>query len=137
MTQNSAVRAIPYLTCRDAGEAIAFYSRAFGAVELSRIPDDAGRVSHAEISVGGAAIYISDEYPDHDALSPQTVGGTASMVVLIVPDADALFEQAVAAGATVTRPLQDRFDGAARNGKLLDPYGHRWMIFSELARPAG
>jgi PhnB protein len=131
MTHSDVVRAIPYLTCRDADGAIAFYGRAFGAVELSRIPDDAGRVSHAEISVGGAAIYISDEYPEHDAHSPQTVGGTATMVVLIVPDADSLFDQAVADGAAVMRPLQDRFDGAARNGKLRDPYGHHWMIFTQ------
>jgi uncharacterized glyoxalase superfamily protein PhnB len=30
----------------------------------------------------------------------------------------------------VDRPLADEFDGALRNGKLIDPFGHRWMLSS-------
>ena len=66
-------------------------------------------------------------------LSPQTVGGSPVMIVLTVPDVDALFARAVAAGATVDRPLQDGFDGKLRTAKVIDPFGHRWMLLTERA----
>jgi PhnB protein len=125
--------ATPYLTARDAVAALEFYKRAFGADEVLRILDDDGRVSHAEISIGGARIFVSDEYPDIGVVSPQALGGTASAVVLEVADADATFAQAVAAGATVMRPVADQFGGAARAGRLKDPFGHDWLIRSENA----
>jgi uncharacterized glyoxalase superfamily protein PhnB len=50
-------------------------------------------------------------------------------------DPDGLFARAVSAGATVDRPMADQFDGEFRNGKLVDPYGHRWMLLTRL-RPA-
>jgi PhnB protein len=123
----------PYLCARPAAEAIEFYKRAFGAVESYRIPDDEGKISHAEITIGDALIMISDEYPEINVLSPQSIGGSPVMIVVDVPDVDTLFNQAVAVGATVDRPLMDRFDGALRNGKLVDPYGHRWMLSTHTA----
>ena|SRR3712207_1108860 len=123
--------ATPYLTARDAAAALEFYKRAFGASETLRIPDDDGRVSHAEISIDGARIFVSDEYPAIGVVSPQTLGGTATAIVLEVADADATFAQAVAAGAVVIRPVSDQFGGAARVGRLKDPFGHDWLIRSE------
>jgi PhnB protein len=122
--------ATPYLCCKDSAAAIDFYRRAFGAAELSRIVDN-GRVSHAEIRIGDAAIFLSDEHPESDVLSPDTRGGSPVMIVLSVPDVDAMFEQAVDAGAAVDRPLQDGFGGKLRTAKLIDPAGHRWMILTE------
>jgi len=127
----SRITATPYLCCKDASSAIEFYKAAFGAEETMRIPEPSGKVSHAEVSIEGAAIYISDEYPEINVLSPQTIGGSPVMIVLDTPDVDSLFHKAVAAGATVDRPLQDGFDGALRTGKLIDPYGHRWMVVTE------
>ena len=55
----------PYLTAHDCAAAIAFYSKAFGAVETgARFTDSDGGIGHAEITIGGATIYVSDEYPD-------------------------------------------------------------------------
>lgn len=120
----------PYLCAKDAARAIDFYKTAFGALETLRLPDDDGRVSHAELLIGDAKVFISDEYPEIGVLSPGTIGGSPVMIVLEVSDVDSLFNQAVAAGAKVDRPVMDRFDGALRNGKLLDPFGHRWMLTS-------
>ncbi|MBZ0289761.1 MAG: VOC family protein [Anaerolineae bacterium] len=128
--------AVPYLCAKDAAHAIDFYKQAFGALEVLRIPDDNGRVSHAELLIGGARIFVSDEYPDIGVLSPGTIGGSPVMVVLEMDEVDTVFNQAVAVGATVDRPLMDRFDGALRNGKLLDPFGHRWMLTTRFADPA-
>ena len=35
----------PYLTCDGASDAIAFYKKAFGAVEISRLEDKDGRIA--------------------------------------------------------------------------------------------
>ncbi len=42
----------PYLVVKDADRAIAFYARAFGAVELMRMQQPDGRVGHAELRIG-------------------------------------------------------------------------------------
>jgi PhnB protein len=59
------------------------------------------------------------------------------MIVLDVPDVDALFQRAVAAGASVSRPLEDAFDGRLRTGKVNDPFGHRWMILTRYEQKRG
>jgi PhnB protein len=131
-TAGFRVTATPYLCVKHAAEAIAFYKKAFGAIETSRIPDDDGKISHAEIQIGDARIMISDEYPEIKVLSPESIGGSPVMIVLEVEDVDSLFQQAVVAGAVVDRSVMDRFDGAMRNGKLNDPFGHRWMLVTHL-----
>lgn len=120
--------AIPYLSIRNAGEAIAFYKRAFGAVEKLCIGHD-GRIGHAELEIGEARIMLSDEFPDHDALSPKTIGGTPIMIHLYVEDVDIFTRRAVAEGLAVLRPVEDQFYGD-RGGKFEDPFGHRWWIAS-------
>jgi PhnB protein len=121
----------PYLTFRDAAQAIEFYQRAFGAMEQVRLLDEDGKVSHAELLFHGVPVYLSDEYPEIDVLSPETVGGTPVMLVLDVDDVDTVFKQAIQAGGRETRPLQDSFGGSLRTGKLVDPFGHHWMITTE------
>ena len=120
----------PYLAVKGASDAIAFYQAAFGAVEVFRLNDADGRVSHAEIRIDGAALMISDEYPEIGVRGPKTMGGSAVMIVLEVADVDRVFQRAVSAGAGIERPLQDSFDGDLRNGKLVDPFGHRWMVLT-------
>jgi len=118
--------AIPYLSIAHAAEAIGFYKRAFGAVESLCI-DHEGMIGHAELEIGRARIMLSDEFPEHDALSPRTIGGTPVMIHLYVDDVDAFTERAVAAGLKVLRPVADQFYGD-RGGKFEDPFGHRWWI---------
>lgn len=120
----------PYLVVKDASAALRFYALAFGAVEVYRLPDEAGRISHAEMRLGGLPVMLSDEYPEIEVLSPQTLGGSPVMVILEVADVDALFARAVAAGARLVRPLQDGFDGKLRTAKVDDPFGHRWMLLT-------
>ena len=54
----------PHLICAGAAEAIEFYQKAFGAVELSRMPDSDGKVMHASIRIGDSTIMLNDEMPD-------------------------------------------------------------------------
>jgi len=115
----------PYLCCREAARAIDFYTRAFGAVETTRMPGPNGTVGHAEIKVGGSIVMLADEYPEMGVVSPQTLGGTPTTLMIYVEDVDAVVQRAVAAGAKLLRPVEDQFYGD-RSGQLEDPFGHRW-----------
>jgi uncharacterized glyoxalase superfamily protein PhnB len=118
---------VPYLCVDDANAAIAFYEQAFGAFETMRVLGDDGRVGHAEIAVGGARIYLSDEYPEIGVVSPRTLGGSGFAIHLEVADCDYAYERAVEAGATSLREPGDQAHGN-RNATILDPFGHRWML---------
>jgi PhnB protein len=117
----------PYMTIKDAADAIEFYKKAFGAVETMRLAEPGGRIGHAEIMIGGAPIMLSDEYPDLDALGPKSRGGSTVGIHLYVEDVDEVFARAVAEGATAVRPVKDEFYGD-RSCKLVDPFGHVWYV---------
>ena len=117
----------PYLACKGAADAIAFYKKAFGAKERMRMPGPGGSIGHAEIEIGDSRIMLADEYPDMDFLGPTSRGGTAVHIHLYVPNADRMFERAVAAGAKVLRPMADQFYGD-RTGSLQDAWGHVWHL---------
>jgi PhnB protein len=115
-----------YLACKGAAEAIEFYKQAFGAEERFRIPGPNDTIGHAELFIGNSLVYLADEWPEGDFLSPKTRGGSTVFLGLVVSDCDAAFERAVNAGATIDRPLRDEPYG--RTGDLLDPFGHHWSI---------
>lgn len=118
----------PYLGVHDCAAAIEFYRRVFDAEETGpRFTAPDGRIGHAEITIGGSRIFISDEYPDIGALSPKRLGGSHAALHLEVPDADAAARRLVEAGATVLHAVADQADGE-RRGTFLDPFGYRWMI---------
>ncbi|MGH2842214.1 MAG: VOC family protein, partial [Solirubrobacteraceae bacterium] len=48
-----------------------------------------------------------------------------------VEDVDAAVDRASARGAAVKRPVQDQFYGD-RTGFIIDPFGHGWVIASQL-----
>ncbi len=123
--------ATPYLCCRDAARAIEFYKQAFGATEFMRLAEPSGKIGHAEMKIGDAVIMLADEYPDHGAISPQSLGGTAVTIHLYVGDVDALVTRAGAAGAKIERPPTDEFYGDL-SATLSDPFGHRWMFASHI-----
>jgi PhnB protein len=117
----------PYLIVDGAVRALDFYARAFGAVERLRMLNPAGKVGHAEITIGGSCIMLADEHPEIDALGPKAVGGTPVSLHLYVEDVDTVVAKAVAAGATLIRPVADQFYGD-RTGGIADPFGHRWFV---------
>jgi PhnB protein len=123
--------ATPYLCVDRAADAIRFYEKAFGAVELFRIGMPGGGIGHAEIRIGKALIMLSDEAPEIDVRSPRSIGGTPVSVSLYFRDVDAITARAVAAGARLLRPLENQFYGD-RNAVLEDPFGHRWSIATRI-----
>jgi PhnB protein len=123
--------ATPYLIVKNAAAAIEFYTRAFGAKETRRMAGPDGKMMHAEMKIGDSIVMLSDEFPSHQALSPETLGGSPMFVVLYVEDVDARVRQALAAGAKVLRPVEDQFFGD-RSGTVLDPFGHRWTLTTHI-----
>lgn len=117
----------PYLIVKGAARAIEFYVRAFGAVELMRMPQPDGRIGHAELRIGDSVVMLADEAPEVDARSPETIGGSPVTLMLYVEDVDATVARAVAAGARITRPVANQFYGD-RNGGVRDPFGHVWFV---------
>jgi PhnB protein len=117
----------PYLTVKGVDEAIAFYSRVFGAKERLRVPGFDGKVGHAEIVIGDHAIMLTDEFFYLEAKSPQSIGGTTMGIHLYVQDVDSVFQRAVEAGCRVVFPIEDQFCGN-RSCAVADPFGHNWYI---------
>ena len=117
----------PHLICAGAADAIEFYKKAFGAVELSRMPGPDGQIMHASIRIGDSVIMLNDEMPQWGCFGPKSLKGSPVTIHLYVEDADAFFDQAVRAGAKATMPLEDAFWGD-RYGKVEDPFGHQWSI---------
>lgn len=123
--------AIPYLTILGAEKAIDFYKQVFGAVEKMRFPGPDGKIMHAELKIGPAQIFVTEENLSYGAKGPHTVGGSPVTVVLYFENVDAVAAKATAAGATFTMPVADMFWGD-RSGCLVDPFGHNWMISQHL-----
>ena len=117
----------PHLVCAGAAEAIEFYKKAFGAVEMARLPAPQGKLAHAIIRIGDSAVMLVDEFPEMSMLGPKSLKGSPVTIHLYVDDADAFVARAVKAGAKVTMPVDDMFWGD-RYGTLEDPFGHRWSV---------
>ena len=117
----------PHLVCAGAAAAIEFYKKAFGAVELTRMPGPQGKLMHASIRIGDSAVMLVDESPEWGMLGPKSLKGSPVTIHLYVEDADAFVARAVKAGAKVTMPVDDMFWGD-RYGKIEDPFGHHWSV---------
>lgn len=117
----------PHLVCAGAADAIAFYKKAFHAVELGRVPGPEGKLLHALIRIGDSPVMLVDEFPDNNTLGPQSIKGSPVTIHLYVEDVDAVFNQAIAAGAKSRMPVTDMFWGD-RYGLLEDPFGHVWSV---------
>jgi PhnB protein len=121
----------PHLVIAGVSRAIEFYTEAFGAKELVRMPGPDGTIIHAELKFGDSSVMLADECPQMGNKSAATLGGTPVTIHLYVEDADATFDRAIAAGATVNMPPQDMFWGD-RYGQVVDPFGHRWSIATHI-----
>jgi PhnB protein len=118
--------------------AVEFYKAAFGAVEVYRV----GGTGHnedvvAQLSIGNASFWVSDESPPHRNFSPESLGGATVRMLLIVEDPESVVERAVTAGATEIYPVAE--EHGWRLGRIEDPFGHHWEIGKPLIAwpPAG
>jgi PhnB protein len=129
---------IAELSVRRGRAAVEFYEAAFGAVQVYRVggTDDHPEVV-AQLAIGEASFWVSDESPEHGNFSPESVGGATARMLLVVADPKAAFELAVAAGAKEIHPVGEEHGWLL--GRIEDPFGHHWEIGRPLVAwpPAG
>lgn len=112
----------PTLTLKNCAEAIEFYKKVFGAVEVNRMADPTGKlVWHAAIRIGDSTLYLMDEIPG------MTGPARPAQLWLYVDGVDSYFKRAVDAGCKTTAPLADMFWGD-RFGKVTDKWNVEWNI---------
>jgi PhnB protein len=109
----------PYFHPRSAAQMIDFLKQAFNAEEVARYQDDAGRVMHARVTIGGAAIEMGEPQGPYQPIP--------MAIYLYVPDVDATYQRALEAGATSKLAPTDQPYGD-RNAWVEDPQGHTWYI---------
>jgi PhnB protein len=116
-------QALAQLSVRRGPQALEFYAAAFGAVVDYQVGVES---IVAQLSVGDATFWVSDESPEHGNFSPETVGGCTCRMLLIVEDPDAVVASALAAGASSVHSVVE--EHGWRLGRVLDPFGHHWEI---------
>jgi len=101
----------PYLSVKNAAEAIEFYKQVFEATEVMRLRMPDGRIGHAEIRIGGGLIMLADEYPEMGILSPKSLGKSRSpvMIHLYVENIDVVYKRALEAGGHPQQVDDGRF----------------------------
>src|SRR3981081_2097975 len=112
----------PWLSVSSARQALAFYTAAFGAIEMERLEDASRGVVVAQLSMDGAEVWIQTD-PDS---SPQALDGLSVRMILTVDDPDAVLARAVAAGVSEVAAVHE--DYGWRIGRVADPCGHHWEI---------
>lgn len=128
---NESVKGVlPHLIVKGGAKAIDYYTAAFGAKEVRRVPMPDGRLMHAELTIGPTTIYLCDDFPEYcggKSQTPKALGGTPVVLHQYVPDVDAAFNRAVKAGGTAKMPPEDQFWGD-RYAQVEDPFGHIWSL---------
>jgi uncharacterized glyoxalase superfamily protein PhnB len=113
---------IPTLRYDDAKAAIDFLERAFGFNRKAVMENEDGTIGHAELTHGHGMVMIGSSGQG----DPQFDTGHASLYV-VVGDPDAVHERAKAAGAEISRELQD-MDYGSREFSATDSEGNVWSF---------
>ena len=121
----------PRLVVESASDALEFYCTVFAATELERYVDGNGNVVHSAIQIGTSIVAVVDGSPTGPNRPPSKSGATGMILQVDIQDPDGAWGRAVERGAEVIFPLDDQSYGR-REGRLRDPFGHVWMIGTEI-----
>jgi PhnB protein len=123
----------PYLLYHSCEDALEWLSGTFGFEEVLRYTGEQGYVSHAEMRLGDAHIFMGN--PGEGYRNPKEQGGETVGLYVYVDDVDAHFEHTKAAGAEITEEIVDQEYGDRRY-TVLDPEGHKWFFATEIKKLA-
>jgi PhnB protein len=108
----------------DAPQAVAWYKRALGAIELWSLGSVAG------LEIAGAPFFVGE--PARNGWeSPAKLGITSARIEVFCDDPDGFIARAVQAGADGSRDkIRDHQMpwGPHRQGGFVDPFGHIWLV---------
>ena len=127
MQQVSRTAFVPQLTIPHGTMDLEFYKKAFNAIETKHITNDDGSIHVSEMFIDGAMVHFHEASPNGSTFSPDKHKGVTTIVGLMVADMDAVMASAVAAGAKVLSPATS-YDYGYRQGLIIDPLGHQWLI---------
>jgi uncharacterized glyoxalase superfamily protein PhnB len=113
---------IPTLRYDDAKTAIDFLERAFGFDRKAVMENEDGTIGHAELTSGRGMVMIGSTGQGDSQFDT----GHASLYV-VVEDPDAVHGRAKAAGAEISRELQDT-DYGSREFSARDPERNVWSF---------
>lgn len=131
---------VPMIAYEDGPAAMEWLARAFGFIEIVRMVDPDGRLSHGEMGTSeehGGLIMLATPTPDYQSPShhretceaagrwskvPYVIDG----VLVHVGDLDAHFKRAREAGATILSEIETGGPGMRYRAEDLE--GHRWMF---------
>jgi PhnB protein len=133
MSFGAQISVSPELSVRRGREAVEFYKAAFGAREIYRVGGtDAHQEVVAQLSLGNASFWVSDESPTNRHFSPETLGGSTVRLLLVVEAPRAVVERAVALGATEVAPVEEAhgwlLGGSKTPSDITGRSGSRWPI---------
>jgi uncharacterized glyoxalase superfamily protein PhnB len=128
---------IPMIAYEDGPAALQWLARAFGFKERTRMTDDRGRLTHAEMEAGSGLIMLATPTPDYrgpkrhreeceQARRWSQVPYIVDGVLVSVDDLDAHYQRARSAGARILSAPEDT--GRGRQYRVEDLEGHRWMF---------
>ena len=137
-----AQRIVPFIGYEDAAGAIGWLERAFGFRENREARyEDHGTITHAELELQGATIYLSTPAGYASPLTLRAESEQARRAYdntwvidghfVEVDDIDTHWEQARAAGATILHDPEEPGHGF-RVYSAEDLEGHRWMFGQRL-----
>jgi PhnB protein len=112
----------PWLSVRNAAEALTYHRAAFDAIELERLEDESGDLAVAQLALEGADFWIQAD-PES---SPNERDRNSVRMILTVDDPGSVFERALAAGGTEVSPVAEGYGWLV--GRLVDPFGHHWEV---------
>lgn len=120
---DQAPKIFPFMRFADADAALEWLDQMFGFQQRAVHRDDQGAIRHAEMSLGAGTIMFGQGDPsDHG-------------VYVAVEDVDAHYERAKAAGAEITREIEDTPYGS-REYSARDPEGHAFSFGTYQPEPA-
>jgi len=120
---DQAPNIFPFMRFADADAALEWLAQTFGFQQRAVHRNDQGAIRHAEMSLGAGTIMFGPGDPGDQG------------VYVAVLDADAHYERAKAAGAEITREIEDTPYGS-REYSTRDIDGHTWSFGTYRPEPA-
>ena len=118
-------RISPYLLYEDVAGALDWLAKAFGFRERLRLPEEQGKIVHAEMELADGVIMMGNR--GGDFRNPKQLGHVTQHLYVYVDNVDEHYEHAKRAGATILAEPEDQFYGDRRYGAE-DPEGHQWYF---------
>ena len=127
MSEDARPTIYPFLRYEDAPAALDWLERVFGFRKTMEVPGPNGTIAHAQMSFGTGVIMLGSARAGTSGHEPDDALAARHGIYVAVDDADAHCECAKAAGAQLTRELEDT-DYGSREYSARDLEGYHWSF---------